>query len=245
MNREFVGILAGLALAAATPAPAVDVLLLVDAGSEEQVSLALEAAGHVVTDGGLYYLWDGVTPNVADFQFVVLLDGYDYGYDLTPGALAALQGFVADGCGLLVSEWTTYDVYYAYKSAEFGLMLPTESPAGDYGYADDWAVIAPGHPLVAGVPATWTDLAGWSVVTARAGTQVVVEGSTGNPLYAWWRWDGDGAVLHLNHDLTYTTATIEPNALQLIVNAVSFGACLPYGDGFEAGDTRGWSATVP
>jgi uncharacterized membrane protein len=206
-------------------AAADNVMLLGDTDAELQIQPALEAAGHVVTFAGTYYNWDGVTPNVADFDVVVLLDGYDYGYALQPAAATALQGFVASGCGLVTTEWMAYDVCQGYKGAIVGDLLPVTMPVcGDYGEVDTWTVIDPSHPLVAGLPASWSDDAGWSTVTAKSGAEVVVSGTAGNPMVVTSDAAG-GTVVYLNQDMTYTTTTINANAVQLVVNATEYASC--------------------
>ncbi len=202
-----------------------NVLLLGDGDAETQVQAALEAAGHTVTYAGIYYDWDGVDPAVTDFDVVVMLDGYDYGYPLQAAAATALQGFVASGCGLVMTEWTAYDVCRGYKGTVIGDLMPvTMSDCSDYGDQDTWTVLDPTHPLVAGLPSSWTDDAGWSTVAPKAGSVVVVSGASDNPLVTYSTALG-GTVVHLNHDMTYTTSTIDPNALQLIVNAAGFASC--------------------
>ena len=51
-----------------------------------------------------------MTPDVDDFDIVVLLDGDDYGSELQAAAGTALEAFVTRGCDLLMTEWTAYDV---------------------------------------------------------------------------------------------------------------------------------------
>jgi hypothetical protein len=204
------------------------VLLLGDGDAEVQVQAALEAAGHTVTLVDYYYDWDGVTPDVDDFEMVVLLDGYDYGYELQEAASSALQSFVARGCGLLMTEWTAYDVCHESKTGAIGDLLPVSSaPDCDYDYDLTWQVTA-AHALTAGVPASWTDGASSSFVEPKPGTLAVMRTETDIPLLSYSTVAG-GIVVHLNHDMTYETSTIDPNALQLIVNAVNFASypCSP------------------
>jgi len=202
-----------------------NVLLLGDDDAETQVQAALEAAGHTVTFAGIYYDWDGVTPAVTDFDVVVFLNGYDYGYALQPAAATALQSFVAGGCGLVMTEWTAYDVCNDYKGAIVANLLPVTMPdCGDYGSVDTWTVDDPGHPLTAGLPASWTDDAEWSTVVPKAGSVVVVSGTDGNPMVAYSNALG-GTVVYLNHDMTYSTSIINANALQLIVNGAEYASC--------------------
>jgi hypothetical protein len=212
-------------VAAPLCANADNVLLLGDGEAELEVQPALEAAGHTVTFGGIYYEWDGVSPDVNAFDVVVLLDGYDYGSALQSTAATALQSFVAGGCGLILTEWTAYDVCQGYKGAIIGDLLPvTMSDCGDYGDVDTWSVDLPTHPLVAGLPASWSDDAGWSTVTSKTGATTVVSGAAGNPLVVTSDAAG-GTVVYLNHDMTYTLTPIHPNAMQLILNAVDYASC--------------------
>ncbi len=202
-----------------------NVMLLGDTDAEYQIQPALEAAGHTVTFAGYYYDWDGVTPNVADFDVVVLLDGYDYSYALLPEAATALQSFVASGCGLVTTEWIAYDVCQGYKGAIVGDLLPVTMPdCSDYGSVDTWTVDNPGHSLAAGLPASWSDDAGWSTVTAKSGADVIVSGTAGNPMVVTSDAAG-GTVVYLNQDMTYTTSTINTNAIQLVVNATDYASC--------------------
>ncbi len=224
--RQFLIFVAAIAILA-TPlcAEADNVLLLGDGDAETQVQPALESAGHTVTFAGVYYDWDGVSPDVNDFDVVVMLDGYDYGSALQSAAATALESFVAGGCGLVMTEWTAYDVCSGYKGAIVGNLLPvTMADCGAYGYDDTWTVDLPSHELASGLPASWTDGAGWSTVSAKAGATTVVSGAAGNPLVVTSDANG-GRVVYLNHDMTYTLSTINPNAMQVIVNAVDFASC--------------------
>ena len=225
------------------PVAADNILLLGDGDAETQVQPALEAAGHTVTFGGIYYDWDGVTPAVGNFDVVVFLDGYDYGYPLQPAAASALQSFVAGGCGLVMTEWTAYDVCSGYKGAIVGDLLPVTMPdCGDYGSVDTWTVDVPGHPLVAGLPASWSETNEWSNVTPKVGTSVVVSGATGNPLVAYSDASG-GTVVFLNHDTTYSVSTMSPESLQLIVNAAEYASCAAL-VAVDVPTLRGWGITA-
>ena len=142
---------------------AVDVLLLGDDYAETQVQVALEAAGHVVTYAGLYFEWDGVTPDVSDFDVVVFLDGYEYGHELQPMAATALESFVAQGHGLVMTEWVAWDVCVFNKVLAVRNLMPVTMPdCNDYDAGETWTVLDPNHPLAAGVPPTWTDERYWS-----------------------------------------------------------------------------------
>jgi hypothetical protein len=221
------------------------VLLLGDDGAELQVQPALEAAGFDVTLVDYYHDWDGVTPDVNDFDVVVLLDGYDYGYELEEAAGDALQAFVAKGCGFVMTEWTVYDVCYEYKTGAIVDLIPvTSAPDCDYDDDLEWLVTGT-HALTSSVPTSWTDEATSSFVDPYPGTIVLMRTPDGVPLLSFSTELG-GTVVHLNHTMSYYPSTIEPNALQLMVNAVGFAAwsCPLFTNAFESGNCDSWSTTV-
>jgi len=206
-------------------AQAANVLLLGDTEAETQVQQALEHAGHNVIFGGVYYEWDGISPNVDDFDVVVYLDGESYGGSLQATAASAIEQFVANGGGLIFTEWTAWDVYFGYKSLAVDNLMPAKSSSSDFDFGFTWQVVDRSHPLASGLPANWFDEAGSSFVEPKPGTCVVIEGSngdrTGNPLLSFSSING-GTVVYINHDLTYSTDIMNGNALKVIVNSVSF-----------------------
>lgn len=220
------------------------VLLLGDGDAETQVEATLDAAGHPTTLGPIYYDWDGSEPDADDFDMVVLLDGYDYGYELQEAASARLGHFVEQGCGLLVTEWTAYDVCYGYKTGVIADLMPTTSaPACDYQSGLGW-VMTFAHPLTAGVPASWSDSVYSSLVAAQPGALVVAH--VGGYPALTYDTRHRGKVVHLNHTLSYSGGAIHPNALQLMANAVAFASCdKVFTDGFETGDLLDWSSHTP
>ena len=232
-------------LSGGSSARAANVLLLGDTEADLEVGVALENAGHAVTVAGPYFAWDGIQPDVFDHQVVVLLSGEAYELDLQPAALFALENFLASGCGLVTTEWSAYAVSNGKRSEAFGDLLPVESPFGDFGEGAVWSVLTPGHPLVAGVPASFADDGGWSELDAPTGTTVVIADPDhgANPLLSYARLPDGGTSVHVNHDLTYELESVPANILRLITNAARFAACLPFADGFESGTTEAWSVT--
>jgi uncharacterized repeat protein (TIGR01451 family) len=197
------------------------VLLLGDGSANDEVQAALEAAGHVVTAVEYYYDWDGVTPDVNDFDVVVVLGGA-YGYELYEAASTALAAFVAKGCGLVTTEWTAYDVCDGAKTGAIADLMPvTSDPDCDYDYDLPWTVTGT-HALTSGVPSDWTDEYGMSLVEAYPGTFVLARTTIGAPLLSYSTKAG-GVVVHLNHDMS-SAPPINANALQLLVNATAFAA---------------------
>jgi len=171
------------------------VLLLGDAGSEGQVRGALRSAGHDVVYGGLYYEWNGVDPDVDDFDVVVYLDAIDYGYGLLPAADAAVSAFVAAGGGLVITEWSTYDDHHDYLSPGISALMPVTAPVGGCDYESTWHVLDPTHQLAGWLPPAWRDAAGYSIVVPHANATVVIESAGGNPMLTY-RTDVGGRVVH-------------------------------------------------
>jgi len=215
-------------------AQAANVLLLGDNGSEGQVQQALDNAGHNVVYGGLYYEWDGVTPDVNAFDVVVYLDGIDYGYGLLPAADAAVSAFVAGGGGLVITEWAIWDDYHGNLSAGISALLPVTSINGGYTYGGPWHVIDTTHPLTAWLPTDWGDAAAYHHVALQGNAVAAIEGVSGNPLLTY-RTDSGGTVIHVNHDMTYTTPQISDRALSVMINSVEFAAGIPPADCNENG----------
>jgi len=221
----------------------VRVLLLGDGEGETQVQAALEAAGHLVTVVENYYDWDGVTPDVDDFEIVVLLDGYDYGYELQAAAGTALEAFVTRGCDLLMTEWTAYDVEGGSKTGPIADLMPVISPSGSYDDGLTWTVTGT-HPLTDGLPASWYDDAYSTYVDPKPGAIVLIRGDDQIPLLTFSTESG-GTTVHLNHTMSYSPDTIEANALQIIVNAAENASCNRiFWSGFESGNCVVWSGTV-
>jgi len=213
--------LAGATSIAAAAPPRV--LLLGDDGSEAQVQAALTGAGHGVTFAGAHYEWDGATPNINDVDVVVFLDGNSYGNSLQPAAQTAIDLFVRAGGGMVITEWATYDAYSTAWNPQIAALMPATSPARDYDYGASWRLIDPTHQLAAWLPAHWVDQAGFSYVVPHESATVIIETYNGDPLVTY-RNDLGGTVVHVNHEMTYTTSIINRHALQVMVNAVEFAA---------------------
>ncbi len=127
------------------------------------------------------------------------------------------MAFVANGGGLIRTEWSVYEG----PLQDVDSMMPVKYDDA-YDYGDTWTVLDAGHPLAAGLPASWDDDAGYSDVVADPAATVVIEGTGGNPLLTY-RTDFGGTVVHINHDMTYT-GDISDNTMQVIVNSVAFAA---------------------
>ena len=229
------------AAGSAPEVPSGDVLLLGDGGSEIYVGTALLYAGFDVTFGGFYSYWDGAFPPLENFSTVVFLDGVEFGDSLYAETSTALSNFVSGGGGLVVTEWTSYDVLQNNLDATFASLMPVVQPVSDEKPGGEWTLMEPGHPIASSLPATWSDGSTFSVVEAVEGAQVLATGPNDVPMVTE-KSVGTGKVVHVNHSLAYDTTSfndlgyVTPYALRLIVNAAAYtmGAAPPYPD--DSGD---------
>jgi hypothetical protein len=203
------------------------VLLLDDAQSGPQVAAALRAAGDVVVEGGNYYEWDGSSPALADAETVVWLQGWRYSNPLESAADDALSAFVTGGGGLVRTEWAAWN-RGAVTGTSADALLPVTATDKKYEYTTvDVAVTDGASPLVRGLPSAFTlaDV-GSADVTAIPGATVVAQLTRGHGTFpaVTYATFGQGTVVHVNHDLTYTSATIAPETLRILVNAAEFTA---------------------
>lgn len=214
--------------------PSGDVLLLGDdtlsfgelTGSSQTVLAGLRAAGLSVYSGVAYSEWDGMFPNPDQFKAIVFLDGYDYGEGLEPGVSEILTNYVGKGGGLVTTEWTADDVRSGVLDSTFASLMPVVLPASSYSYGATWTVTQPDNPVVATLPAEWSDPTYYSLVEAVPGATVLVSGPTNVPLVTL-RSFGSGKVVHINHTLTYDDENISGEALGLIANAAAYVGGLP------------------
>src|ERR1039457_5240648 len=204
-RKTFFPVLATLLFAFCAMATTPRVLILGDGGSEVFVKQALSDAGDNVTVVNNYADWDGVTPSAAGFDVIVLLDGLNYGSTMQNAAAAAISAHVAGGGGLIMTEWTAYDAHAGTLNPAVAALLPVVSTNGSYSYAGTWNVTQPTHPIVTGLPVSWSDSAGYSVVGPKPNTQVIARDSYyGTPMIVV-STNAGGPVVYLNHDMTGTS----------------------------------------
>ena len=207
--------------------PTLDVLYLGDDGQNNGVIYDhLAAAGFNVTDGSPFFNWDGVQPDVTNFDVVVYVEGFDYGRGLTPPADAALTAWMLAGGGVIRSEWIAYELGDTVTSeTDFDQYLPVESPSSDFLYDAVWTVTDSGHPLTAGLPASWTsEEGGCTVASAFAETVVVATAEGCGPALSYMTHGTNGGkVIHINDDFGEDQGSApDPDALQVLTNAVLF-----------------------
>lgn len=206
------------------------ILVLGDNQSETFISPYLESLGHTVTSDTTYYDWDGTMS--ADTDVILYLDGYEYGSGLGENGdpIAANQSildFVANGGGLIFTEWYAYDRKDVVEEPVAGLMPVTYN--GDYYYEAAWDVAAgyEDHELVEGLlSSSFVEGDGsddtYSDVIAKDGTTVVMEDGAGIPLLSYSNVNG-GTVVHINDGMTYDDA-ISDEMLSVVASSVAFAA---------------------
>lgn len=183
--------------------------------------------GFEVTDASPFYDWDGATPAVTDFDIVVYLETDDYGSGLTSEGDAALTAWMLAGGTVIRSEWIAYSIGSGVAlETDFDQYLPVEAPGSDYEYSTTWNVSLADHPLVVGLPASWTNVdGGCSIVNAMVGTVVVATTDLCGPaLTILEHGTAGGQVIHINDDFGRDEGAVpDVHALVLLANAVRFG----------------------
>ncbi len=183
--------------------------------------------GFEVTDASPFHDWDGVTPAVTDFDVVVYLETEDYGDGLSSEGNAALTAWMLAGGTVIRSEWIAYSIGSGVElETDFDQYLPVESPDSDYEYSTGWTVALTDHPMVAGLPPSWTNVdGGCSIMNAMPGAVIVATTDLCGPaLTILEHGTAGGQVIHINDDFGYDQGAVpDVNTLVLLANAVRFG----------------------
>ncbi|MCA9582566.1 MAG: hypothetical protein KC416_12280 [Myxococcales bacterium] len=191
------------------------VFLIDDSDAGPQFKAAFEAAGMTVTEAGNYYDWDGVTPALGDHDVAVLLQGKSYSSDIAEAMDDALVAYVEGGGVLIRTEWGLYNARNG-ADVDIDLMFPVKYDSG-YDYVATWNVVETNHPFLAGVTAPFSSDAGYSETVLEADATLIMKSDDNNPLLTTKQF-GKGHVVHVNHDMTYTISTVEPQILKIFVN---------------------------
>lgn len=174
----------------APPAWTPNVLVMSDGGTELHVVTVLADSGMDTTRGGLWYEDPG--PDLHRYDVVVLLNGEDFYHRMSEATQVRLAQYVADGGGLVVTEWFAY---YAGRNRVLAEILPV---AKSERFGDGTETLRPleDHPLTAGLPAAITTGPDWSWITlvpdtaAAKQARVAVRGDAGGPSLVTGVWGG-------------------------------------------------------
>ena len=205
------------------PAPAAPaVLVLSDGATEVHVSATLKAAGFDVRDGGLFYEFTGAGLETIDA--VVLLTGKDYNNDMDDRGEAGLAAFVAQGGGLITTEWLNYSIDRSNYHQLLKPVVPV-SYGGSYAGGSETYSVVTDHPVTAGLPATFTtpDDNQFSVVAPKTGATQLVRGDRSGAAVV--TWTQGGRVVSWNMAGEYGGPDVwNADMDQLLVNAVGYVA---------------------
>ncbi|HYF39872.1 MAG TPA: MBG domain-containing protein [Gemmatimonadales bacterium] len=139
------------------------VLILADTNVASTTALANSLAGagfQVTVRTDPEYTWDGTNPSLSGFDIVVHLNGSSYEFSLPDAGQNALADFVANGGGFVGAKWNGYE--YQPQLADLVLQGFGGDPAGPEETCGHCQITyealpaAAGHPVLAGLPASFT-----------------------------------------------------------------------------------------
>jgi hypothetical protein len=136
------------------------VLLLSDADGAATTALgnSLTSAGFQVTvRPAPEYTWDGTNPALTGYGLVVHLNGFTWNNALRAGGQAALTSFVQSGGGLIAGQWNGYEATSGTQKGMPELVLQGTGPnCGQCIITYNVVQGQESHPVLAGIPATFT-----------------------------------------------------------------------------------------
>jgi MBG domain-containing protein/thrombospondin type 3 repeat protein len=148
------------AVASVTAGTGPKVLLLSDADGAATTALgnSLASAGFQVTvRPAPEYTWDGTNPALTGYALVVHLNGFTWSNAMRPAGQAALTSFVQSGGGFIGATWNGYE---AIRGTQKGMPeLVLQGTGSDCGQCIITYNVVQGqqtHPVLAGIPATFT-----------------------------------------------------------------------------------------
>ncbi len=184
---------------------------------------------------GHFGSWDGSSPWAGRPDSIVWFQGNDYDFPVSAGAEHSLLTWVAQGTGLVRTEWGGWTSAFDPGASAAGNILPI-IPTTNYSDGQGpWIATAPTHPIAQGVGVPWPGThVGFGIFSARPGATVVFTGSgdggsvaQGVPMVTTGLYDGGARLVHINHDLCFSQAAdggcdFDPNIGPLIRNAAIF-----------------------
>lgn len=193
------------------------VLVLGDDQSEVDVVPYLQSLGQTVTMPGSYYDWDpGVNANLSSYDAVVLLYGYEYGYELTENGSEAIVDYLLNGGHFITHSWVAYS-HEDFSGDAFFDMTPVEYDDEDYDAVWD---VDETSDYFAGMEDGWFDNEGFEYLTVTDPSAVALGSNQhGEPLVVYTESNG-GRYTYLNHAMSYDTGGVSEDALTLLGNSV-------------------------
>ena len=219
--------------------PSVLVLADTDVVATSALAASLADSGVQVTvRPAPEHTWDGTNPSLSGFDVVIHLNGATYDFPLSSGAQSALTNYVANGGGFVASQWNGYEVQAGLSDLSLlGMGYDPSGPEHNCSACNVTYERLPagdGHPVLAGLPASFTIPAdGHDAGPAAGFSTVLMKVSSGGPAVLV-REFGSGRVVNFSfapnypyddlgelHDpVTLQDASVQ----QLYLNAVRWAA---------------------
>jgi hypothetical protein len=190
-------LLVALVLLCGSMCLAQNVLILEDEGTEDSVYAILTRAGFTVTLGGSYWTYTGV--GINQYRLVILLNGVAYGNPVPDSVQSRIRNYVANGGGLLTTEWILWD------ENNFGILRAILSSryGGTYAYSPELYRKRATHAISQNLPDSFLVPTDWSFSTAVRDTAAakqaitVFNGALSGDAVVAGRY-GNGKVVHWN-----------------------------------------------
>jgi hypothetical protein len=199
------------------------VLILEESVDSLVIGQALEALGAEVVEGPGFGAWDGADPALDDVDAVLWFEGVSWFDVMGDAAQTALAEWVANGGGLVRTEWAAF--VSGSRSGPADALLPVTYD-GTYTFGNTWRRVVPGAFVGESLDDVFTDdVAGWASVTPIAEADVDWQDEDGVPLVASTTTFG-GRVVYVNHDATHSGA-IGPDMVVVLTDAALSAAGAP------------------
>lgn len=193
------------------------VLVLGDDQSEVDVVPYLMHLGQTVIHPGSYYDWDpGANADLSNHDAVVLLYGYEYGYELTANGSAAIVSYLQGGGHFITHSWVAYS-HEDFSGNPLFDMTPVEYDGEDYDAVWD---VDETSAYFTGMTDGWADGEGFEHMTVTDPNAVSLgTNQYGEPLVVYTESNG-GRYTYLNHGMSYETGDVSDDGLKLMGNSV-------------------------
>jgi hypothetical protein len=220
------------------------ILLLSDADGAATTALgnSLANAGFQVTvRPAPEYSWDGTNPALTGYALVIHLNGFTWATPLRAASQAALTSFVQNGGGFIGASWNGYEATVSQRSMPELVLQGTGPNCGQCVITYNVVQGQESHPVLAGIPATFTfradgNDAGAQLPFASNPSTVLMRVPTGPPAVLV-RQVGAGKVVSFSFAPNYGLGSLgitllDPNILRLYLNsAIWTTGWTPDGDG--------------
>lgn len=177
----------GVGQAFSSEGPSVLILADTDAVATSALAASLADSGVQVTvRPAPEYTWDGTNPSLSGFDVVIHLNGATYDSPLSSDAQSALTSYVANGGGFVASQWNGYEVQSGLSDLSLlGMGYDPNGPEHNCSACNVTYERLPagdGHPVLAGLPASFTIPAdGHDAGPAAEFSTVLMKVSSGGP----------------------------------------------------------------